>query len=130
MGLKKREIFYWSLFSLYGLFILLTLPYVVPYQRAIGKILHSELLPFIIGTIVVIFLLLIGYIYFVKKVRKISRYIGIFLGSSLIFLTAYLLILRTNYPASSKAVEFIHFFEYGFLSFLVYLPLKIRIKKH
>jgi VanZ family protein len=128
MGFKKREIFYWSLFSSYGLFILLTLPYIVPFQRAIGKKLQSGLIPFVITSITLIFLMLVGYIFFIKKERKITRYIGIFLGSFLILLSVDILILRTSYPSSSKVVEFIHFFEYGLLTFFAYLALKQRVQ--
>ncbi|MBU1626677.1 VanZ family protein [bacterium] len=128
MELQKREIFFWSLFCLYGLFIILTLPYIVPIQRAIGSELQDILLPFVIITITIVFLLLVAYIFCIKRERRIKKYLGLLFGSSFILISVDILILRTSYPSALKAVEFIHFFEYGILSFFTYLSLRYRIK--
>ena len=127
MGIQRKELLYWLIFSVYGLLILSTLPYIVPMQRALGKNLQDKLILFIVVTIAGTFLILFGYIFFIKKERRLSKYLGILFGTALIGFTVYFLILRTDYALSSKAVEFIHFFEYGLLSYLAYLSLKFRI---
>jgi len=127
MKFQRKEIFYWSLFFFYGLFILATLPYIVPIQRALGRKLQDYLLLFIIITITLVFLILLAHIFFIKRERRVSKYLGVIGGTGLIGLTVYFLILRTNYSAASKAVEFIHFFEYGLLSYLAFIALRCRI---
>jgi VanZ family protein len=127
MIISKKEILYWSLFSLYCLFILATLPYIVTFQRAMGQSLKDSLYAFIVLWIAKPSIIFFAYIFLDKQERRLSRYIGIIISILLIIGAVYYLILGTNYPASSKAVEFIHFFEYGLLCFLVFIALKERI---
>jgi len=128
MKFNRKEIIYWSIFSLYTLFIIATLPYIVPFQRALGYKLADNLLTFIIISIALVFVLLISYIFFVKREKSLRKYLGILVGIILVAFTVWWLILSTTYSRASKAVEFIHFFQYGLLCFLAYLCLKDRIK--